>query len=40
MEKTFSYIGPQIWQTIPNDLKALNYNRFKIHLKRYLISKY
>jgi len=31
-KKTFSYIGPQIWQIIPTDLKALNYNRFKIQL--------
>ena len=32
-KKTFSYIGPKIWQEVPFELKSLSYNQFKKKFK-------
>ena len=38
--QSMTYVGPSIWNSLPNDLKVINsYDRFKINLKRYLGSR-
>ena len=32
-KKTFSYIGPKIWQEVRFKLKSLSYNKFKKKFK-------
>ena len=39
-KKTFSYIGPKIWQEVPFELKSLSYNQFKKIFKFFLTSQY
>ena len=39
-KKTFSYIGPKIWQEVPFQLKSLSYNQFKMKFKLFLTSQY
>ena len=37
--QSITYAGPSTWNSIPDDLKIIdNYDRFKINLKRYLLS--
>ena len=37
--QSITYAAPLIWNSIPDDLKVINsYDRFKINLKRYLLS--
>ena len=38
--KSFSFIGPYVWQKIPLELKGLPLSKFKTKLKQHLISKY
>ena len=39
-KKTFSYIGPKIWQEVPFELKSLSYNQFKKKFKLFLTCQY
>ena len=39
-KKTFSYIGPKIWQEVPFELKSLFYNQFKKKFKLFLTCQY
>ena len=39
-KKTFSYIGPEIWQEVPYELKSLSYNQFKKKFKLFLTNQY
>ena len=39
-KKTFSYIGPKLWQEVPFELKSLSYNQFKKIFKFFLTSQY
>ena len=39
-KKTFSYIGPNVWQEVPFELKSLFYNQFKKKFKLFLTSRY
>ena len=36
----FSYAGPNIWNSIPNDVKTSSLFSFKFALKKYLLKKY
>ncbi len=37
---SFNTIGPKIWMTIPEELKSLQFNKFKKQLKQHFINKY
>ena len=39
-KKTFSYIGPKVWQEVPFELKSLSYNQFKKKFKLFLTCQY
>ena len=39
-KKTFSYVGPKIWQEVPFELKSLSCNKFKKKFKLFLTSQY
>ena len=39
-KKSFSFVGPKVWQNVPNELKVLNFSQFKRKLKFHFISKY
>ena len=39
-KKSFSFMGPKVWQIVPDELKLLSFNRFKTKLKFHFISKY
>ena len=39
-KKWFSFVGPKVWQIVPNELKLLTFSQFKRKLKFYFISKY
>ena len=39
-KKSFSYIGPKVWQMVPSEFKLLLFSNFKYKLKKYFISKY
>ena len=39
-KKTFSYIGPKIWQEVPFELKSLSCNQFKKKFKLFLTCQY
>ena len=39
-KKLFSFVGPKVWQIVPNELKLLPFSQFKWKLKFYFISKY
>ena len=39
-KKTFSYIGPKIWQEVPFELKSLSYNQFKKKFELFLTCQY
>ena len=39
-KKSFSFMGPKVWQIVPDELKLLPFNRFKTKLKFHFISKY
>ena len=39
-KKSFSFVGPKVWQIVPNELKLLNFSQFKRKLKFHFISKY
>ena len=39
LRQLVTYAGPSIWNSIPDDLKVIDsYDRFKISLKRYILS--
>ena len=38
--KKFSFVGPKVWQIVPNELKLLPFSQFKRKLKFHFISKY
>ena len=40
LQKSFKYQGVKIWNSIPQDLKQLPFNRFKTKYKKHLLSKY
>ena len=39
-KKLFSFVGPKVWQIVPNELKFLTFIQFKQKLKFHFISKY
>ena len=39
-KKSFSFVGPKVWQIVPNELKLLPFSQFKRKLKFHFISKY
>jgi len=39
-KKSFSYIGPQIWQEVPLEIKSLSFQSFKKKLKKHLNNMY
>ena len=39
-KKSFSFVGPKVWQIVPNELKLLTLSQFKRKLKFHFISKY
>ena len=39
-KKLFSFVGPKVWQIVPNELKLLNFSQFKRKLKLHFISKH
>ena len=40
LQKSFKYQGVKIWNSVPQDLKQLPFNRFKTMYKKHLLSKY
>ena len=40
LQKSFKYQGVKIWNSVPQDLKQLPFNRFKTKYKKHLLSKY
>ena len=39
-KKSLSFVGPKVWQIVPEELKLLFFNQFKKKLKLHFISKY
>ena len=39
-KKSFTFVGPKVWQIIPDDFKLLTFNHFKKKLKFHFASKY
>ena len=39
-KKSFSFVGSEVWQIVPDDFKLLTFNQFKKKLKFHFVSKY
>ena len=39
-KKSFLFVGPKVWQIVPDDFKLLTFNQFKKKLKFHFASKY
>ena len=39
-QHSFSYNGPKIWITVPENIKLLRFPQFKFKLKQFLMEKY
>ena len=40
LQRSFKFQGVKIWNSIPNDLRKLSFNQFKIKYKKILLSNY
>jgi len=40
LQKSLEYQGAKIWNSVPNELKKLQFNSFKIKYKQQLLLKY
>ena len=40
MQRSFKFQGVKIWNSIPNDLRKLSFNQFKMKYKKILLSNY
>ena len=38
--RSFSYVGPKLWQTIPTEFKNMNFTQFKYKYKKHLLNSY